>query len=767
MTPAPQSPATSAAAPAERPADLTVFYDPLSYTAYDQPYETYRRLRDQVPVFYNAERDLYVVSRYADVKACLRNHGQMVNALGNDIDGTHDSYGVGMLVCQDPPRHTALRDAIRHSFGARETLAMEDGIRKVAGRLLAEMRHDGGGEFTADVALPLAFAAALKLVGAPATDAPFFIDHLWRAMVRTVGHFGVPDDAAVANRESEERLAGIVGRRREEIEAGGDISGADAITQILLSVRRGKVDTAEVVGLAHLVLSAATDAPAALLSNCIAVLDRYPALQRHLAEHPAKIANFVEEVLRFESPAQNLCRQTTAEMTIAGVTIPANSRVMVLLASANRDERVFTNPDTFDVDRVFTPASKILAFGEGIHSCMGAPLARLTARVMLEELLDGSEVRIVGMPERWVKQMVRGYARLPVTVTGPLVKSEQPIEAAHHRSTRLTLATGWSVASNEPARHREFEAAVRVEAKEVVAEGVVTLTLREVDGQPLPQWEAGAHVDLILDGAATRQYSLCGDPGTPHLWRLGILRDAAGSGGSMYVHDQLRVGDVAHVRGPRNNFPLVDSPRYLFIAGGIGITPMLPMIRAAYAAGADWKLIYGGRRRASMAFLDELSVYGDNVVIWPQDEFGLLDLDSLLSQPWPQTKVYCCGPEPLLAAVEHHCAAWPKRTLQVERFVARPLTEPVLREAFDVYLARSDITVTVPPESSILSAIEDAGVAVLSSCAEGTCGTCETPVLEGVPDHRDSVLDEDERKAGHCMMICVSRACTSRLVLDL
>lgn len=129
--------------------------------------------------------------------------------------------------------------------------------------------------------------------------------------------------------------------------------------------------------------------------------------------------------------------------------------------------------------------------------------------------------------------------------------------------------------------------------------------------------------------------------------------------------------------------------------------------------------------------------------------------------------MYCCGPEPLLAAVEHHCAAWPKRTLHVERFVARPLTEPVLREAFDVYLARSDITVTVPPESSILSAIEDAGVPVLSSCAEGTCGTCETPVLEGVPDHRDSVLDEDEREAGHCMMICVSRACTSRLVLDL
>jgi cytochrome P450/ferredoxin-NADP reductase len=766
MAIAPESTAASAA-PSNGPTDLSVFYDPLSYTVYDHPYETYRQLRDHAPVFYNAERDLYVVSRYADVKACLRNHGQLVNALGNDIDGTHDSYGVGMLVCQDPPRHTALRDAIRHSFGAHQILSMEDGLRIRARQLIAPMREAGGGEFTSDVALPLAFDAALKLVGAPATDAPFFIDHLWRAMVRTVGRFGVPDDAAEANRESEEHLADIVERRRRALEAGGDRSAGDAITQILLSVERGTVDRAEVVGLAHLVLSAATDAPAALLSNCVAVLDRFPALQAHLAERPHKIANFVEEVLRFESPAQNLCRQTTDEVTIGEVTIPANSRVMVLLASANRDERVFGDPDTFNVDRVFTPASKVLAFGEGIHSCMGAPLARLAARVMVAELVDGSEVRIVGMPKRWVKQMVRGYSELPVTLTRPSERSERPIEAAHHRSTRLTLAGGWSVASDEIARPREFEAAVRVEAKEVVAEGIVTLALREVDGQPLPRWDPGAHVDLILDEAATRQYSLCGDPDTPHAWRLGILRDPAGSGGSLYVHDQLEIGDVVRVRGPRNNFPLVDSPRYLFIAGGIGITPILPMIRAAEAGGAEWQLVYGGRRRASMAFLDELGAYGDRVVVRPQDHFGLLDLDSLLGEPQPDTKVYCCGPEPLLAAVEERCTRWPKRSLHVERFVAKPLAAPIRQEAFEVYLARSEVTVTVSPDTSILRAIEDAGVPVLSSCSEGTCGTCETAVLDGLPDHRDSVLDEEARDAGDCMMICVSRSCTARLVLDL
>lgn len=749
--------------PVEAGTAATVYFDPLSYAAYDHPYDLYRRLRDEAPVYYNERRDLYVVSRYADVQACLRNHEQLINAFGNDMDGTHDSYGQGMLVCQDPPRHTVLRDAIRRSFGAREILAMETRIRELAGRLIASMREKGRGDFTEDVALPLVFDVALRLAGAPASDAPYFIAHLWRAMQRTVGKFGVPEDASAANEESEEHLAEIVERRRAELDAGVNADAPDALTQILLSVEKGKVLPAEVLGLAHLVLSAATDAPAALLSNCVAVLDKFPTLQRHLAQHPEKIKNFVEEVLRYDSPAQNLSRQTTTEITVVGVTIPANSRVMLLMASANRDERVFENPDAFDVDRVFGPQNKILTFGEGIHSCMGAPLARLTAQGMLEMLLDGPEFRIVGMPERWVKQMVRGFSRLPIEYVAATAGQERAqtttahshIEAVQHRSTRLTLAT------------RELETVVRVEGKRHVSDGVVALTLSHVEGHSLPRWEPGAHVDLVIEGVHTRQYSLSGDPADTRTFRLGILRDAAGSGASLYVHDRLQQGDIVRVRGPRNNFPLVESPKYLFIAGGIGITPILPMIATAEAAGAEWELVYGGRQRASMAFLDELAAYGDKVSVRPQDETGLLDLAALLGQPRSDTAVYCCGPEPLLAAVEEQCRSWPKGALHVERFAPKPMTEPVLAEAFDVYLAQSDITLSVPPDRSILSVVEEAGVGVLSSCAEGTCGTCETPVLEGVPDHRDSVLGEDERAAGDCMMICVSRSCTPRLVLDL
>jgi ferredoxin len=191
------------------------------------------------------------------------------------------------------------------------------------------------------------------------------------------------------------------------------------------------------------------------------------------------------------------------------------------------------------------------------------------------------------------------------------------------------------------------------------------------------------------------------------------------------------------------------------------------MIRAAEQAGAQWQLAYGGRTRSSMAFLDELEAYGEKVSILPQDETGLLDLKGMLGTPLPDTKVYCCGPEPLLNAVERACASWPKRSLHMERFVAKPLTEPVLKTPFEVRLERSGLTVTVTPEQSVLAAVEQAGVGVRSSCEEGTCGTCEVRVLDGVPDHRDSVLDEGEQQSGACMMICVSRSCTPQLVLDL
>lgn len=312
------------------------------------------------------------------------------------------------------------------------------------------------------------------------------------------------------------------------------------------------------------------------------------------------------------------------------------------------------------------------------------------------------------------------------------------------------------------------DSALTVTAKEVVSHGVVALTLTHPDGRRLPDWAPGAHIDLILPTGVTRQYSLCGDRWDPRSYRIGVLYEPAGRGGSAFVHDVLAVGDSVGVGGPRNNFPMVPAPRYLFVAGGIGITPMIPMIAQAELMGIEWTLLYGGRTRTSMGFLDELSVYGDRVVLAPQDEVGLLDLPTWLGTAAADgTKVYVCGPEPLLDAVETRCSGWPVGKLRMERFVPKLQSAPVRTAPFELELARSGLVVTVTPDGSVLDAVQKAGVPVLSSCREGTCGTCETTVLAGQPDHRDSILDDSERDNADCMFICVSRSCTDRLVLDL
>ncbi|MFE1191340.1 PDR/VanB family oxidoreductase [Streptomyces olivaceoviridis] len=308
-----------------------------------------------------------------------------------------------------------------------------------------------------------------------------------------------------------------------------------------------------------------------------------------------------------------------------------------------------------------------------------------------------------------------------------------------------------------------YETELVVDRREPAAEGVLALTLRHPLGEELPAWEPGAHVDVLLGPGLERQYSLCGDPADRRLWRIAVLREADGRGGSAYVHERVREGDKVRVRGPRNHFPLHPSPRYRFIAGGIGITPVLPMLAAAEAAGAEWTLLYGGRTRRSMAFTAELERYGDRVTLAPQDETGLLDLALVLDGLPDDTLVYCCGPGPLLDAVEERC---PAGAVRVERF--RPTERSAGDDgAFEVVLERSGRTLTVPPRVSILDTVRAAGVEVLYSCTEGTCGTCETDVLEGTPEHRDSVLTDEERESGETMMICVSRCRGGRLVLDL
>lgn len=293
---------------------------------------------------------------------------------------------------------------------------------------------------------------------------------------------------------------------------------------------------------------------------------------------------------------------------------------------------------------------------------------------------------------------------------------------------------------------------------------VLSVELADPAGAPLPAWEPGAHIDVIIDGVGTAQYSLCGALGAP-TWRLGILHQPDGRGVSRYIHGTLRPGDSLDVRGPRNHFGLDPAGEYLFIAGGIGITPLIPMIAQARAQGARWQLFYGGRSRSSMAFVQELRGEGEGVQLFPADERGLLPVADCLHAA-PAAAVYCCGPQPLLGVVEEACARAGRPAPRIERFSA-PVAAQAAARPFSVVLARSGRTLDVPADRSIADVLDEAGVFVPTSCREGICGSCETRVLEGAVDHRDGLLSEQERRSGQTMMVCVSRACGTSVTLDL
>ncbi|MFI1045051.1 PDR/VanB family oxidoreductase [Streptomyces griseoruber] len=329
---------------------------------------------------------------------------------------------------------------------------------------------------------------------------------------------------------------------------------------------------------------------------------------------------------------------------------------------------------------------------------------------------------------------------------------------------RIQASPLWPLpALDEPVsgRPRSRSLRLRVSARDTVAEGVVRLRL---EGRELPRWEPGAHIDLVLPSGRVRQYSLCGDPADRCAYTVAVRLVEDGRGGSREVHERLLEGTEVEVRGPRNRFPLAEAPAYVFVAGGIGITPLLPMLRAL-PEGADWRLLYAGRSRASMPFLAEVERFGGRGVppLGRSRERGRVkvvegrpDLDAELKDLPAGAVVHCCGPEGLMAAVAERVPS-----VRVERFT--PLA--VGGGAFEVELRRSGRTLTVPAGSSVLSAVRAALPGTLYSCEQGFCGTCVQRVLAGEVDHRDALLTDAER--ADSMLICVSRARGARLVLDM
>jgi ferredoxin-NADP reductase len=310
---------------------------------------------------------------------------------------------------------------------------------------------------------------------------------------------------------------------------------------------------------------------------------------------------------------------------------------------------------------------------------------------------------------------------------------------------------------------------MEVKAKTPITDTITQLTLVRADGRDLPQWTPGSHIDLVLGSDMVRQYSLCGEPDDLRSWQVCVLHQPDGRGGSTRIHHDVREGENITVHGPRNNFHLVEAPQYLFIAGGIGITPLLSMVTSVDQAGANWSLTYGGHSRRKMAFADDLKrAHRDRVSLVPRDTDGRIDLARTLAGVTPTTAVYVCGPERLMHAVEAMAAELDNvGEIHLERFTPKTRTDAPVLDDFEVEFVRTGITVSIGPDQSILDAARAVGIPAPFSCSEGTCGTCETDIVSGRADHRDSVLSPAEQEENRTLMICVSRAACPRIRLDL
>ncbi|WP_256468664.1 PDR/VanB family oxidoreductase [Pseudarthrobacter sp. SSS035] len=324
-----------------------------------------------------------------------------------------------------------------------------------------------------------------------------------------------------------------------------------------------------------------------------------------------------------------------------------------------------------------------------------------------------------------------------------------------------------------PAPRHLLQDFFSVQVREVQreADGVVSVLLGPLDSATLPRWSPGAHIDVLLPNDMLRQYSLISDPDDQDAWRIAVLLDSEGRGGSKYIHTALKVGDSLEARGPRNHFLRGSSEGPTqFIAGGIGITPLLSMVREAAQNGADWNLLYLGSDRNSMPFLSELLKYGDRVRVHSKSEHGAMNLTAFIQDPGPPSvaSTYACGPHRMLTELGNLFRNDAHGEYYRELFDAAGSPVAGVEDSLPFVVETSDGSeVEVAADETIIDALDRVGIRTLSSCRKGTCGTCETEIIDGLADHRDAVLSDEERAAGETMMICVSRCVGDRLVLDL
>lgn len=388
--------------------DEQLVYDPFQQETVDNPYPLYQAMLERAPVLKNEEHGFWTLCRFADVQAAARDWKTYSSDEGVDLDFMGKLMcGPGDFLDYDPPRHDHLRDIIKRRFTPKAFESLTPKIQEVVDELIDDIVERGQGDIVADLAVPTPIRVVMALLGFPEEDWPMLTDLQAKSITRTPGELRLPKVALDATAELRMYFAEAADKRRRN-------PTDDVITDMVAQKAGDRyLGEAEIVGMCFLLWIAGFDTTRSLIANSIQLLDEYPEQRAIIKSQPERMRESIEELLRFETPVQNTARTTQTEVTIHDVTIPAGARVALLMGAANRDPRRWDDPNTLDVTR---EPKRNLAFGEGIHHCLGAPLARLEGRIALKAFLDRIPEYAVEYPlERLANQNLRLYTHLNIS----------------------------------------------------------------------------------------------------------------------------------------------------------------------------------------------------------------------------------------------------------------------------------------------------------------------------------------------------------------
>lgn len=707
------------------------------------PWEHYAAMRALGPVVWLPRHGNYALTRYQEVANCLRDPETFCSGRGVAADKTACELMQGNSIASDGTRHNAIRTAMAAPLlpGAMENIRPL--IEALADDLIDRLVAQGEFDVMSDLASHLPLTVVRDLVGLP----DFGKENMLRWGAAAFDLLGVQ------NERGQEALRIFMEQRefvrnhatREALKEG---SWTRRIHEL---VDEGALSAELAPFCIRDYINPSLDTTISATGQLIWQLSRNPEQWELLQKQPDLIPNAVNEAVRLGAPIRSFSRHATRDVQIGDSTIERGARVMVLYASANRDERAFEEPDVFRITR---NPKKHLGFGSGVHMCVGMHLAQLEMTALLKAMLSRVERTYTGEPTVALNNTIYAFASLPARF--------------ERRTTKYVTTSSQARSQHERASQSQLIEA-RIIARDNIADDIICLTLGTDGEAELPVWTPGAHIDLHLRAGLVRQYSLIG-PTSELTYQIAVQKEPTSRGGSVEIHRKYQVGSKIQIGIPRNHFPLdEDAEDFLLFSGGIGLTPLLAMAWRLHELRRSFTWHVSARSRSRLPFSADFEFFPfrDKVVLHIDDDQNCQTLDAMaiLRSAKLDCHVYVCGPNGYMAFIEEAAkiAGVKAERFHQEHFGAELNTTG---SPFTLIAARSGRSIEVGPDETIVSALQRAGIEIEMACQNGVCGTCLTKVVEGRPDHRDMVLTDIEKASGEMIAVCCSRSQSRTLILD-